>query len=164
MAGGSLISVRTELVLETLVGSMNAAASERAIGTGQALLRDMGWHSRGLELERFAEARKPMPWLATLMAAEGDPSVAAESVSERLAQEEPLERPDPGEAPSWRVPGPGGHVRHYMALRATSAAGEPDRLAGKRAWMIGFLRHCCLEVVGAQESLGAAPGADPSRS
>src|SRR5262245_37952798 len=107
----------------------------------------MGWHTRALELERFAPARAPMPWLAALLAAEdGDTALAAERVSDRLADEEPLERPEPGEAPSWRVPGPGGHVRHYAAMRAVETTEATDPLAAKRAWMTGFFRHCCLEA------------------
>jgi hypothetical protein len=128
----SLIKVRTELVMETLVGSLDAAARERARGEGGAWLEDMGYHTRTLELERFAPAREPLPWLLG-----ADP--------DELAAQEPLERPDPGDAPSWRVPGPGGHVRHYLALRAVAGLeGEPLEL--KRAWMRGFFRHCVEEA------------------
>src|SRR6059058_3360433 len=116
MPDGSLIKVRTELVMETLVGSLHAAASERAAGDGLAWIEDMGFHARALELERFAPAREAMPWLSELLAVADDAGAVAGS----LAAEEPLERPDPGESASWRVPGPGGHVRHYLAMRAAA--------------------------------------------
>jgi len=136
-----LLRVRTELVLDTLVGSLHEAASARAADGG---LEALGWHARELELERFAPAAAPMPWLAALLA-ESDP----DAVADDLAAREPLGRPDPGEAPSWDVPGPGGHVRHYLAMRAVAAAGVGDddaALAAKRAWMRGFFRRCCDEV------------------
>jgi len=130
----SLIAVRTEVVLDVLVGSLHDAAAERAQGEGLEWLESMGWHARALELERFAAARVPMEW----------PAGAA---AEELAAQEPLERPAPGTTPSWSVAGPGGHVRHYLALRAAHAHGRPeDPLAAKRAWMTGFFRHCGEEA------------------
>lgn len=135
MADADLIAVRTEVVLDVLVGSMHAAATERATGAGLAWLESVGYHVRAVERERFARAREPAPWPAGT-----DPAA--------LAAQEPETRPEPGEAPSWLVPGPGGHVRHYLALRALEDLGAiPDAavLEHKRAWMAGFFRHCCEE-------------------
>jgi hypothetical protein len=140
MADPALIAVRTEVVLDVLIGSMHAAAAERAEGAGVDWLASMGWHARALERERFAPARAELPWLTALL----ERSAAAE-VSAQLARQEPLERPEPRTTPSWRVPGPGGHVRHYLALRAIEALGERPSLPLKRAWMGGFFRHCCDE-------------------
>jgi len=137
-----LISVRTEVVLETLVGSIADAVAERMgkpldAGVEPALaatpdprLARMGYLARELEVERFERARAPMPWLAGL---------GYDAASE-LAAGEPSERPEPGDdrAVSWKVPGPGGHVRHYLALRA---GGE------KRVWLTGFLVHCIQETL-----------------
>ena len=138
--------VSTELVVETLVSSLHTAAEERAQGAGVSWLEDMGYQARALELERFAPAREPMPWLTEMLATREPEALCAQ-----LAGDEPLDRPDPGQAPSWRVPGPGGHVRHYVAVRAARAfrladGGDVDDLALKRAWMRGFFRHCCEEA------------------
>jgi hypothetical protein len=136
-----LISVRTEVVLETLVGSIADAVAARVeapleprveaalAATPDPRLARMGYLARAVEVERFDRARAPMPWL------EGVGYAAAAE----LAAAEPAERPDPGDerAPSWKVPGPGGHVRHYLALRA---GGD------KRVWLTGFLVHCIGEV------------------
>ena len=127
-----LMRVRTEVVLDTMVGSLDEAARQRSTGDGAEWLEEMGFHARALEVERFAPAREPMPWIAG-----ADPG--------ELAAQEPLGRPDPGDAPSWRVPGPGGHVRHYLALRATAGL-QGDPLQLKRAWMRGFFRHCVEEA------------------
>jgi hypothetical protein len=165
VAGPALISVRTEVVLETLVGSLAEAVAgrlgeplpahvEAALATaGDDRLRSLaraGYLARALELERFAPAREPMPWLkARLQDAGAAPpwSSAMARVAAELAGREPPERPDPGDerAVSWKVPGPGGHVRHYLALRA--AGKERADAAAKRAWLTGFLVHCCEEAV-----------------
>ena len=146
-----LISVRTEVVLTALVESI----VEDALGRGGeplpadgvldgvdgtaalGALARLGWHARRIERERFAPAREPCP-------------PEARSVLE-LARSEPLARPDPDDpdAVSWRVPGPGGHVRHYVALRSIGAspdavadagvAGVADPAALKRVWLYGFL-------------------------
>lgn len=149
-----LISVRTELVLETLVGSIAdevarrigeplGAGTEAALATAgdepRRTLARAGYHARAVELERFAPAREPIPWL--------DPTGA---VAAELAAGEPAERPSPDDARAvtWRVPGPGGHVRHYLALRA--AADHPELTPGeaKRAWVTGFLVRCFEQRTG----------------
>jgi hypothetical protein len=143
-----LISVRTDVVLETLVGSIADAAAARTeepldprveaalAATPDPRLARLGYLARSVEVERFEPARAAMPWLQ---------GVGFERAAE-LAAAEPRERPDPDDerAVSWKVPGPGGHVRHYVAARA---GGE------KRVWLTGFLIHC----IG--ESVDARPGA-----
>jgi hypothetical protein len=100
-----------------------------------------------------------MPWLAEMLVERTEPeSVAAMgSVCRELAAEEPDAKPEPGEG-SWRVPGPGGHVRHYLALAAADELrqgrgnGEPaitrELSAGeaKRCFLYGFYARCCEEA------------------
>ena len=149
MSEPGLISVRTQVVLDTLVGSIADTvaarldepldpAVEAMLGDGR--LERMGYLARAIEIERFERAREPMPWLAER--ARG--SIDAATLARELAATEPDERPDPDDerAVSWKVPGPGGHVRHYVALRAGADVGT----GGKRAWLTGFLVHCIREV------------------
>ena len=148
----ALISVKTQVVLEALVGAIAeevgrriaeplGADTEAALAVAgdesrRALARG-GYHARAVELERFEPARGEMPWLR----GDGRPAGA---VAAELAAREPVERPDPDDdrAVTWKVPGPGGHVRHYLALRA--AAEHPGLPLGdaKRAWVTGFLVRC----------------------
>ena len=88
---------------------------------------------------------------------EGDRATAITEVCRELAAEEPDSKPEPGQG-SWRVPGPGGHVRHFLALAATEelthagSDGEPaitrELSAGeaKRCFLYGFYVRCCEEV------------------
>ena len=157
----NLISVRTEVVQEVLIPSLLEAAFEReaselpheaalaqagnTLGTDlpadlATRLARLGYLGREVELERFAPAREPAPWLA-----ETDPA--------ELAAREPLDKPQPDDdnAATWRVPGPGGHVSHFVAMRAVARvvdeAGGAAALPGgaesarelKRLWVYGFL-------------------------
>jgi hypothetical protein len=169
--------VRTELVLEQLVS--------RALGRALQLRREeldpeaesvlneapepqelarLGYASRIAETEMFGPARKPMPWLAEMLAERtavgGSPLEAITDVCRELSSEEPDQKPDPGEG-SWRVPGPGGHVRHYLARAAADELqhgrgnGEPaitrELSAGeaKRCFLFGFYARCCEEATAA---------------
>lgn len=158
--------MRTRVVLDTVVASITEAAAARmdlaldaavddalARVRGDPLVARMGYLARVLEVERFERARRPMPWLAEAFSDERVDGTgwgqAASVLAARLADAEPPGRPQPGDdaAVSWKVPGPGGHVRYYLALRA---AGEsPARLpeAAKRTWLTGFLIHCIREAV-----------------
>lgn len=173
-----LMRVNTELVRDQLVGALLAAAHERpadelpgelakAIATrfdGEAETRmaRLGYLGRLAETERFEAARAAIPWLAQALAdRERDLETwtsAAVAVSVDLARAEPDGRPDPeSRTASWRVPGPGGHVRHYVAAAAAGELGLPEggaETAGanraslgelKRCWLVGFLLRCCEE-------------------
>lgn len=98
-----------------------------------------GYLARVVETELFAAAREPMPWLAELLGTR-----TAAEVARELAEAEPLGPPDPGDehAVTWRVPGPGGHVRHLVAM----AAVEDAPREAKREWLRGFFLRCCEEV------------------
>ena len=140
----ALMSVRTDVVLEVLVGSLAEAVQER-LGTPlpaaaeAALARAgdeeavraarAGWHARMVELDRFERAREPV-----------DEQLGGPDACLALAGREPLERPQPGDpdAVTWRVPGPGGHVRHYLAAHAVG----DGSVELKRAWVFGFLLAC----------------------
>ena len=146
-----LISVRTEVVLETLVGSIADAVARRideplpdeteaalaiAGDEPRRRLARAGYHARAVELERFEPARDAMPWLQS----DRPPGI----VAAELAAREPVERPDPDDdrAITWKVPGPGGHVRHYLALRAAASYPALEPADAKRAWVTGFLVRC----------------------
>lgn len=161
MADAGLITVRTQVVLDTLVGSIAEAVAERAdepleapveealaaLG-GDPRLARMGYLARAVELERFQRAREPMPWLRPQLAADRLWSEAAAELASRLAAAEPPERPDPADerAVSWKVPGPGGHVRHYLSIGAGGDGGGPGGADAKRSWLAGFLVHCIGEA------------------
>ncbi len=181
-----VISVKTELVLEQLVsrvlgraldlGSGDLAAEAEEVLAAAPEPRELariGYASRVAETEMFEPARRPLPWLAKMLSRpddEGDRSAAVIAVCRELAAEEPEGKPDPGEG-SWRVPGPGGHVRHYLALAAADELrrghgnGEPaisrELSAGeaKRCFLYGFYARCCEEGSTASGSWPATPPA-----
>jgi len=167
----SLISVRTDVVMDVLVGSMAEEVAARmggsptlvararsdwahAMDDPEAALRaapvaqdtaadvaEAGWLARAVELERFPKAHEPVPGLQRQLL--DHPA--------ELARAEPLARPEPDDDTSvtWRIPGPGGHVRHYLALRAiadlpgapaaAAQLGLPDPTGLKRCWVFGFV-------------------------
>jgi len=106
-----------------------------------------GYFARMTETDLFEPARQPVPWLAEELRALAPGGVAwPDAVSElaaRLAGGEPEERPAPDDpdAVTWRIPGPGGHVRHYVAVRLTGTE-EPT---SKRDVVYGFVVRCCEE-------------------
>jgi hypothetical protein len=160
----SLISVRTQVVLDTLVGSIIETVSgrlgepldsevEAALGsTSDARLARMGYLARAIEVERFERAREPMPWLAEHLERHRTDGVAwseaAAAAAKQLAATEPSQRPEPDDdhAVSWKIPGPGGHVRYYLALRSADGDGDPRGDEARRAWLSGFLVHCLREA------------------
>ena len=97
-----------------------------------------GYLTRLIETERFEAARQPMPWLAELLEGGGD----SQSVAAELARAEPPGKPAPTDpaARTWQVPGPGGHVRYFLAARW--AEGDEER---RRSWLYGFFVRCCEE-------------------
>jgi hypothetical protein len=113
-------------------------------------LARLGRETRGAELDRFAVARdRPGEDLVASLTAGDLPHAAGVCVE--LARAEPAARPEPADpnSVSWQIPGPGGHVRHYVALRCVGAlpaaanvvraAGVADPAELKRAWLYGFL-------------------------
>lgn len=164
MAAGDVIAVQTRLVKELLVEALHAQATAHAdeqpcpADVREALTASaggsddgpppsavraaaLGYWTRVAETERFPAARSPATWLAERVAVSGSAAVSAE-----LAASEPVGLPAPSDsaAATWRIPGPGGHVRHYTAERATS--GLPGDAAALRiAWLTGFFARCCDE-------------------
>lgn len=120
-----------------------------------------GYLERVVEAKMFERAQEPMPGLAERLAdakRDGSDFEAAQLTARALALEEPEGKPEPGSA-SWRVPGPGGHVRHFAALAIANelaASGDDadavppaplDRqLVAKRCFIYGFYLRCCEEV------------------
>lgn len=102
-----------------------------------------GYLWRIAETDVFVAARGATPDLATELRVGVEPTALART----LAAAEPLERPTPDDAKAvtWRVPGPGGHVRHYGALASIEAAGLAER-SFKREWLFGFCFRCCEEA------------------
>lgn len=124
-------------------------------------LAKMGYLTRIVEREMFEPARQPIDWLAEalrerLVAAPQMSTNGAAALAVELVESEPQSRPDPTSgAPSWKVPGPGGHVRHYvaeaaiaerLAVAATLPESESDSTMLKRCWLLGFFFRCCEEA------------------
>ena len=120
-------------------------------GTDAArVLARRGYLTRFVETELFEAARRPVPLLHV------DPDEVAGLTAE-LAAAEPAGRPSPDDerAATWRVPGPGGHVRHYLAVQAARLlAPDLPEDAGKRAWLYGFFVRSLEER--AEEDPGGA--------
>ena len=133
-------------------------------------LRYAGYAARMAEVEMFEPARQPAEALGSLLAERlpgtGSWQQTVSAVCGELARAEPLGKPNPDdpEAMSWRVPGPGGHVRHYVARRAIeqylqdrnrALDGDPAEL--KRPWLYGFFVRACEETLSPNGSLDGAP-------
>jgi hypothetical protein len=158
MAERNLMAVRTELVQETMVARLvelvraepgAGPQSLRSFADWDPELATAGYKLRRVERRLFEPARRPVPELVRRLtesaggrAADHD---AVARVAHDLASREPLGRPEPDDenAATWRVPGPGGHVRHYVA---TELIGNRGREL-KRAVVYGFLVGCCEEAL-----------------
>jgi len=148
----TLISVRSDVAASLLIDGLFDEAvgrlgAELPVATEARLARAedtavarLGYLARVVELERFPVARAPVTWLGERLAAQAQDVDALSAV---LAAEEPLGKPAPSDgAPTWSIPGPGGHVRHFLALRAV-ADGPAER---KRSWLLGFFVRCCEDA------------------
>ena len=149
--------------------ALEARLDVPAADGGLADLRMRGWGylTRGVEAEMFEPARGPWPELVerlTRRLADGeDWLIAATVLSLDFARREPLSKPAPDDegAVSWRIPGPGGHVRHYVVAAAIAEILNGEDVDGgralppgitnpselKRCWMYGFLIRCCEEAL-----------------
>lgn len=178
-----MVPVQTAVVLDTLVTAMfneveqreaddpSAPAAAVLEDTEQQLaradeialdraLRRAGYLARCVEVDFFEPARRPADWLGDLVMerfaiSPSWPAAVAATCGD-LARAEPLGRPSPDDpnAMSWRVPGPGGHVRHYLArrtieerLRARERPVEGDPAELKRPWLYGFFVRACEEAL-----------------
>lgn len=135
-----------------------------AEGRIEMRMRRAGYLARVVEAELFDPAKRPATWLAPLLrerTAEAGTADAVRDVCAALASAEPVAKPHPEDpaATTWRVPGPGGHVRHYVARRTieeflqgrtTRFEGDPADL--KTAWVYGFLVRASEEMLPAQEA------------
>jgi len=123
-------------------------------------LRRAGYLARVVEAELFEPARQHATWLVgrlqTQIAESGDLVAALTATCAELARAEPVDKPHPDDpaAATWRVPGPGGHVRHYLARRTIEELlqgrdrplnGDPAEL--KIPWVYGFFVRACEEVL-----------------
>ena len=169
------VAATIDAVLQAILEREPAPDAHAGAREAAARMSRIGYLARVVETETFPAAREPITWLTGALRERGARSPAswfevAREVSGELARREPVEkpRPDDEQAASWRVPGPGGHVRHYLALRAVGGeleGGEPATpgVAGlapddlKRAWMYGFYVRCC------EESLPAHPPPAPGQ-
>jgi hypothetical protein len=178
-----LVAVDAGLVGQTLVEAVFTRVQERPAPTppepvGAALddpdlvlvagsegrlemqLRRAGYLARVVEAELFDPARQRASWLAQQLqerfADAGDWGAALAGTCAELARAEPVDKPSPEDpaASTWRIPGPGGHVRHYLARRTIEDAlqgrsrpldGDPADL--KIAWVYGFVVRACEEVL-----------------
>jgi len=154
-----LMSVRSEVVRDTIVKTICERARGRVDdplpplvmaaldAADHADLARAGYHARVVETELFEPARRPLPGLAEKffgVAEDAWPDTVAD-VAGGLADREPSARPEPDDpdAISWLVPGPGGHVRHYVAVELSGSAGSE----GKRDVIYGLLVRCCAEIL-----------------
>ncbi len=124
------------------LGAELPGPTECALGqAADAQAARLGYLARVIELERFAVARAPVPWLVERAVARPDDSMA--ELAAALAAKEPLQKSSPADgSPLWQIPGPGGHVRHYLALRAIDGV-LSER---KRSWLSGFFLRCCEDT------------------
>ena len=149
----SLISVRSDVAASLLIDGMFDEAVIRAADqlpattetmltrAGDAHVARLGYLARVIELERFEVARVPVPWLLDHLVTQAEQPIV--DICLALAADEPLAKSAPGDgAPTWRIPGPGGHVRHFLAVRAFGD-GPPEL---KRSWLFGFLVRCCEDI------------------
>lgn len=128
-------------------------------GRVEMQMRRAGYLARVVEVEMFDPAKQPSAWLAALRRERvdgvSDPIAALTAMCAEFARAEPVGKPHPDDpaASTWRVPGPGGHVRHFLARRTIEDLlqgrdrpfdGDPADL--KLPWVYGFLLRACEEA------------------
>ena len=124
-------------------------------------LRRAGYLTRVIEVEIFEPAQSIAEWIPEKLeerfAKTEDWGEAIVGICTEIARAEPIEKPDPDDenAWSWRVPGPGGHVRHYLARRSIGSHLQKDPEQGpvtnpaelKQPWIYGFFVRACEEAL-----------------
>ena len=180
----NLFPVDTRVVLDTLVERVHDLVADRRAEEPPAVilptldsreqlvvatkypavdrgLRRSGYYTRVIEVEIFEPAQSVADWIPERLeerfAKTHDWSDAIVSVCTEIAREEPIDKPDPDDekAWSWRVPGPGGHVRHYVSRRAIGDELQKDPEQGpvndpaelKQPWIYGFFVRACEEAL-----------------
>jgi hypothetical protein len=139
---------------------LELALAAKDEGRLEMQLRRAGYLARVVEAELFDPAKQPATWLGGWLTQrlgdDGDMTAALVATCAELARAEPVGKPHPDDpaAATWRVPGPGGHVRHYLARRTIEELlqdrdrpvnGDPAEL--KIPWVYGFLVRACEEVL-----------------
>lgn len=145
MAGGP--PLRSAAALAVVPGAERTEVAARLALAGHV--------TRQVERETFSVARAFSPVVEErLRSTGGERPAPAITVAAELAALEPAGRPAPDDegVTTWIVPGPGGHVRHIIAMRFATleAAGSlpaelADPTALKRCWVYGFYVACCEE-------------------
>jgi len=180
----NLFPVETRVVLDTLVEKVHDLVADRMENEPPAAilpvldskeqlvvatkypavdrgLRRAGYFTRVIEVEIFEPAQSIAEWIPERLeerfATTGGWPEAIVSVCTEIARAEPVEKPDPDDenAWSWRVPGPGGHVRHYLSRRAIGDELQKDPEQGpvsdpaelKQPWIYGFFVRACEEAL-----------------
>lgn len=189
----NLFPVKTNVILDTLVERVHDLVEDRllteppeeilpvldsreqlvvatkypAVDRG---LRRAGYFTRVIEVEIFEPAQKVAEWVPELLeerfAKTSDWGQAIVSICTEIAKAEPIDKPDVDDenAWSWRVPGPGGHVRHFLARRSIGSHLQRDPEQGpvddpaelKQPWIYGFFVRTCEEALPAGALSGAA--------
>src|SRR3954454_22997917 len=139
----------TDALADTLATVLPSQTAPVSASVAAARVARAGYLARVIECERFARAREPADELASV--ALGSWPDGAVELSAELARAEPAERPRPDDPPAmtWRIPGPGGHVRHYLALAAVEAERPVLGLSEtdlKGCWLFGFFLRACEEL------------------
>jgi hypothetical protein len=127
-------------------------------------LAQAGYATREVELEMFEPASAAVPWLDEQIGTRAHPAEDTPAARRRTCIELTLTEPDEQPAPdsgaaSWRIPGPGAHVRHLVALDVAAELAEklvPGRTQAprglsrprdvKRCFLYGFFTCCCEQV------------------
>jgi hypothetical protein len=149
-----------EVILPTLDSKEQLVVATKypAVDSG---LRRSGYFTRVIEVEIFEPAQQVADWIPEKLEERfqktGDWSDAIVSICTEIARAEPVDKPDPDDekAWSWRVPGPGGHVRHYLSRRAIGDQLQKDPEQGpvsnpaelKQPWIYGFFVRTCEEAL-----------------
>ena len=147
-------------ILPTLDSKEQLAVASKYPAVDRGLRRS-GYFTRVIEVEIFEPAQRVADWIPEKLeerfAQTQDWLDAIVGICKEIARAEPIEKPDPDDenAWSWQVPGPGGHVRHYLARRSIGEHLQRDPEQGpvsnpaelKQPWIYGFFVRACEEAL-----------------